>query len=156
LQRVRTDVKSNIENAVNTLLPNYPPGQDPYPRVTVVEFQDLAPVAAPAPAFTEHFLAWLGQSWTTLGLLLLGLVSLLMLRAMIRATPVEETLGRVLPATLSLAPAPAAEEHPAEAKPRLKRRSAPGTNLRDELAEIVREDPDSAATILRSWIGNAG
>ena len=28
-------------------------------------------------------------------------------------------------------------------------------SLRDELVEIVREDPDAAANILRNWIGSA-
>lgn len=155
LQKIRTEITTKVEEVANGLLPPYPLGQDEYPRVKVVEFQDLAPIAAPAPAFSEHFLSWLSQYWTTLGLLLLGLMSLLMLRSMIRATPVEETLGRVLPHTLALAPAPAAADAQLEIKPRLKRRTAQGSNLRDELTEMVRDDPDSAATILRSWIGNA-
>jgi flagellar biosynthesis/type III secretory pathway M-ring protein FliF/YscJ len=28
-----------------------------------------------------------------------------------------------------------------------------GTSLREELIDIVREDPDAAANILRGWIG---
>jgi flagellar M-ring protein FliF len=155
LQKVRTEVTTKVEELVNGLLPDYPLGKDPYPRVKVVEFQDLAPIATPMPAFTEHFLSWMNQHWTTVGMFLLGFVSLMMLRSMIRATPVEETLGRVLPSTLSLAPTPAMAEPQQENKPRLKRRVAQGSNLRDELTEMVREDPDSAATILRSWIGNA-
>ncbi len=155
LQKVRADVKTSVENLVTNQLPPLPLGQDPYPRVVIAEFQDLPPVIAPTPAFTANFLSWLEQYWTTLGLLLLGLISLLMLRSMIRATPVEETLGRVLPPTLALAPAPAAVEQQPESKQRLKRRAAQGSNLREELAEMVRDDPDSAATILRSWIGNA-
>jgi len=39
-------------------------------------------------------------------------------------------------------------------KPKLRLRKA--TTLKDELADIVREDPDAAADILRSWIGKAG
>jgi flagellar M-ring protein FliF len=155
LQKVRGDINPKIEKLVNQLLPTLPPGQDPYPRVAIAEFQDLAPIPVPVPAFSDHFLSWLGQYWSTLGLLLLGLVSLMMLRSMVRATPVEETLGRVLPPTLAFAPAPAAVEQQQEAKPRLRRRTAQGSNLREELTVMVREDPDSAATILRSWIGNA-
>jgi flagellar biosynthesis/type III secretory pathway M-ring protein FliF/YscJ len=30
-----------------------------------------------------------------------------------------------------------------------------GPSLKDELAELVREDPDAAASILRNWISNA-
>jgi flagellar M-ring protein FliF len=48
------------------------------------------------------------------------------------------------------------EEENAPAAPRLRRRrSKGGPSLRDELVEIVREDPDAAANILRNWIGTA-
>ena len=50
------------------------------------------------------------------------------------------------------------EEEPEQpaAAPRLRRRrSKGGPSLRDELVEIVRDDPDAAANILRNWIGSA-
>jgi flagellar biosynthesis/type III secretory pathway M-ring protein FliF/YscJ len=31
-----------------------------------------------------------------------------------------------------------------------------GVSMKDDLTEIVREDPDAAAAIIRGWIGNAG
>ena len=37
---------------------------------------------------------------------------------------------------------------------RLQRFSGGGPSLRDELSELVKEDPDAAANILRSWIGH--
>jgi flagellar biosynthesis/type III secretory pathway M-ring protein FliF/YscJ len=37
-------------------------------------------------------------------------------------------------------------------KLRLKR----GPSLKEDLSELVKEDPDGAAAILRTWIGNAG
>ena len=48
-----------------------------------------------------------------------------------------------------------ASEEPVEttAARRLRRMSGKGPSLRDELSEMVKEDPDSAANILRSWIG---
>ena len=39
-------------------------------------------------------------------------------------------------------------------RPRLRLKK--GKSLKDDLVEIVREDPDAAADILRSWIGKAG
>ena len=41
----------------------------------------------------------------------------------------------------------------ATAARRLRRMTGTGPSLRDELSELVKEDPDSAANILRSWIG---
>ena len=39
-------------------------------------------------------------------------------------------------------------------RPRLRLKKGP--TLKDDLTEMVREDPDGAAAILRTWIGNAG
>jgi flagellar biosynthesis/type III secretory pathway M-ring protein FliF/YscJ len=39
-------------------------------------------------------------------------------------------------------------------RPKLRLRK--GTSVKDDLLEIVREDPDAAADILRSWITKAG
>ena len=38
----------------------------------------------------------------------------------------------------------------------LKRRVRKGPNLKDDLAEMVREDPEAAASILHNWINSAG
>jgi flagellar M-ring protein FliF len=44
----------------------------------------------------------------------------------------------------------------AEPEKVLRRRfQSSGPDLRSELQEIVRENPDAAANILRSWIGEA-
>ena len=36
-----------------------------------------------------------------------------------------------------------------------KRFQSTGRGLRDELTELVREDPDAAASVLKLWISNA-
>jgi flagellar biosynthesis/type III secretory pathway M-ring protein FliF/YscJ len=38
----------------------------------------------------------------------------------------------------------------------LRRSADGGPSLRDELSDLVKEDPDAAANILRTWIGQAG
>jgi hypothetical protein len=53
--------------------------------------------------------------------------------------------------------APHAEPASAEGSEQRQRlRLKKGTTVKDDLIEIVREDPDAAADILRSWIGKAG
>jgi flagellar biosynthesis/type III secretory pathway M-ring protein FliF/YscJ len=49
----------------------------------------------------------------------------------------------------------AAAGNPAVPAKRLVRRNNSGSSLRDELVEIVKEDPDTAANVLRTWITNA-
>jgi flagellar biosynthesis/type III secretory pathway M-ring protein FliF/YscJ len=41
-------------------------------------------------------------------------------------------------------------------KGRPKLRLKKGPSLKDDLTEMVREDPDAAAAILRTWISSAG
>jgi flagellar M-ring protein FliF len=98
-------------------------------------------------------LSWFARYWTTVGMLILGLASLLMLRSMVRALP---TAPGAAPA-----PLPASTEREEAHEPaipatasRPKRRLGKGPSLRDELVEMVREDPDAAANILKGWIGN--
>ena len=49
----------------------------------------------------------------------------------------------------------ASQEPTAAAAPRLKRFTS-GPSLRDELSAMVKEDPDTAANILRGWISSSG
>jgi flagellar biosynthesis/type III secretory pathway M-ring protein FliF/YscJ len=79
-----------------------------------------------------------------------------MLRSMLRAAPAAE---EPLRAPVALATGQPGVEPPIKqesaAERRLKRLSGAGPTLRDELSQLVIEDPDAAANILRNWIGNA-
>ncbi len=160
LEKIETVVKKDIQETVAQLIPKPPSTvQEVTPLVTVMTFQHLTPAAVTPPSTADKALIWLGQYWSTLGMLALGAVSLIVFRSMVRAAPVAE-----LPRAQStpLAAATVGEEltigepeQQQEAAARLKRRAKSGPSLRDELVEIVREDPDSAANILRNWIGSA-
>ena len=103
----------------------------------------------------DQVLGWLGQYWSTLGLMLLGLVSLAMLRSMVRSVPPAER-GAPVPAAAAGEGKTdeTAESAEAAKQRRLKRLAAGGPSLRDEVSLLVSEDPDAAANILRNWIGN--
>jgi flagellar biosynthesis/type III secretory pathway M-ring protein FliF/YscJ len=47
-------------------------------------------------------------------------------------------------------------EPAAEATRRAVRREPATASLRDELTTMVREDPETAASVIRGWIGSAG
>ena len=91
---------------------------------------------------------------------MMGLVvfSLLMLRSMVGSVPVSsgpisvETTG----GSLSIVPESEEEEAVDDGVTRLKRRFQSGHSLKDDLSEMVKEDPDAAATILSNWISSAG
>ncbi|MFW6169517.1 MAG: hypothetical protein ACODAD_03435, partial [Planctomycetota bacterium] len=95
------------------------------------------------------------RNWKTGGLFGLGLVSLFVLRSMVRAAaPAESPDTPLQSAEFSEEQADEDEE---EASPAVLRRGNQPTGgaLREELTSMVREDPDAAANILRTWIGDA-
>jgi flagellar M-ring protein FliF len=145
LDPIRTEEIANIQRCVAQLLPAVEGTSDSAGLVTVTEFQDITPPSIPVPETREQVLTWLAEHWSTLGLIGVGLASLIVLRSMIRA------VGGARPRRL--AAAGLASEH-AHAVPRPHRRSSGAPSLRDELSEMVAEDPDAAANVLRTWIGN--
>jgi flagellar biosynthesis/type III secretory pathway M-ring protein FliF/YscJ len=130
--------------------------------VTVTSFQHLPSEPLPLPTLNDKVLSWVGQYWSTAGMLGLALVSLIMLRSMVRAAPPAANPSAQFNAvqTAAEASAEATEARSREAEPqnirnRLKRRPPGGPSLREELSELVKEDPDAAVSVLRAWIGTA-
>ncbi|HEY5316235.1 MAG TPA: hypothetical protein VIK18_27145 [Pirellulales bacterium] len=157
LEQIQKDETDKIRSHVSTLIPQLVEGVDAASLVTVTTFQHVLIESDPGPGGAQQAVAWLTDYWTTLATLGLVVVSLLMLRSLSRAQP-----AAVSPQA-SFAPQLAAQETADAAKPaaaakpksRFKRKLGAGISLRDELTEMVREDPDAAANILRGWIGNA-
>jgi flagellar M-ring protein FliF len=159
LDAVREEVLGQVRKQVTALLPPLPAEatQNTADLVTITAFQDIKPGPLPGPSTVQKVLAWLSQHWSTLGLIGLVGAGLLMLRSMVRGVPPPE------PSTVSLriAATPEVQSEPGEtaenvAAKRLRRLVGGGPNLRDELSDLVKEDPDAAANILRTWIGQAG
>jgi flagellar M-ring protein FliF len=158
LQTIETKVKADLENTVVQLLPSPGTTVDPFPRVMVTTFQSLEEPALPAETMQAQATAMLAQHGNTVGMVLVALIALMVLRAMVRSAPTPEPAPAVEAPASSLSlvtpdDEPTESESPAS-KSRLKRRGPGGPSLRDELSELVKEDPDAAVSILRTWIGN--
>src|SRR5262249_48139042 len=129
-------------------------------HVVVETYTDLPKPPVAPPTLAQSSTTWLADNWQTLALIAVGLGSLLMLRSMVRSLP------------LAAASSPAAAHQPAQ--PRLAvhdpgdedveqepvkalraRFQSTGPDLKVELRDIVKDNPDAAATILRAWIGEA-
>jgi flagellar M-ring protein FliF len=151
LDKVAQDEMLKIRKHVATLLPPVEGVNDSSELVTVTPFQDIKLPPPPLPAMSEKAMTWFGQHWSTVGLLVLALLALMMLKSMLRVAP-------ALPPTPAGATAHAEEnEQPGEtpqavATRRLRRFQGTGRSLVDELSELVQEDPDVAANILKSWV----
>jgi flagellar M-ring protein FliF len=167
LDAIRAEITKDVITHVATLLqPLLPNVTDPTTLVTATTFQDLKPTEIPGPSVPQRVLTWLVDNWTMLGMMGLVLASVAMLRSALRGAPARATAGQSLDGQGSAAVSariPASEAAAEEkeeavevtAARRLRRMTGSGPSLRDELSELVKEDPDSAASILRSWIGQA-
>ncbi|HVX61796.1 MAG TPA: hypothetical protein VHC19_14370 [Pirellulales bacterium] len=154
LEQIELAEKAKIQNQIAGLIPQPDTAADNRPLVTVNTFHRLAIAELPGTPASEAALDWFSAHWSTLGMVALALFSLLMLRAIVRSVPPPSP-----PPELNLSAINETTENASSAEAdqkanRLKRRQG-GQSLREELVEIVREDPDTAANILRGWIGNA-
>jgi len=158
--QVEDPVTDSIKNAVMQLLPGEI-AESKLRDVEVVYFESLTPEPIEGPSTATQALGWASQNFNTMTMAVIALVGLMMLRSMVQSIPTAETAALGGP-TLALDTVESSatqadgetEENGAGQRPRLRLKK--GDSLKDDLIEIVREDPDAAAAILRSWIGNAG
>lgn len=151
-----TEIKHLEECIVDLLGEEKIPGRDSYAKVNISTYQSFATEKIEGPSLTSTAMAWTGQNWSTLGMMSLAMFGLVMLRSMVKAVPTPKPDG-----TADTTFHVESEKEDGEGdenndpdRPRLRLRKGP--SLKDDLADMVREDPDAAASILRTWIGNAG
>jgi flagellar M-ring protein FliF len=158
LTNIEEQVKSKIKATVGPLFPKEL-AEDQLTKVEVTVFQSLTPAPTPEPSVASEGVLWAKQNTSSLIIAGMALMSLLMLRSMIKSIPttdkgVDFSLPDILPKKNEAAKASGkgGESEGGRPKLRLKR----GPSLKEDLSELVKEDPDGAAAILRTWIGNAG
>ena len=159
MEQFTENFNNKIKTHVSYVLPYIPDDQSKVKPISVMAFE-LADTPEPeGPPLTATAALWLSNNWSTLGMMGLGAFSLIMLRGMIRSLPSGGSDGAAGGATSDspkLGVVRPDDDDEEESSPeRMLHRSMGGPNLRDELAEMVRDDPDAAAKVISSWIGNA-
>jgi flagellar M-ring protein FliF len=161
LKLIESEKITEIQNAVVALLPRVPKGDDMWIPVKVTTYEETPMGEIEPPTVGESAFAWFAENWQTLGLFALAAFGVVFLRGMVRsAQVVDPTVGSERQVAHASTPevqgpsAPAEQlESPANT---LKRKfQSTGRSLREELAELVREDPDAAANVLKLWISDA-
>jgi flagellar M-ring protein FliF len=152
LDQIRIEESATIQRCVAALLPPARNGATLAEMVTVTPFAEI-PSAVPSVAFRDDLLNWAVQSWRTLAAAGIAVVCLFGLWLIARAKP----------ANADQAAAPAADDVAVDATPPTPakvaaphwRRPAPPADrpIREELSKLVEDDPETAANILRKWIG---
>ncbi len=161
LDKIKTELKTKIEETARNLLPPFATGTNPYPHITVTPYDDLKGDEIPAPSTASQAGDWLADNWRTLAMVGVGAFCLLTLRSMVKSTATAPQPAAAFAVAEELHPPrlhvePADEETDEQPEKMLRRRfELSGPNLKQELQELVKEDPDAAATILRNWIGDA-
>jgi flagellar biosynthesis/type III secretory pathway M-ring protein FliF/YscJ len=112
-----------------------------------------APVAASDVG--QEPLEWARQSWRTLAWLGLALLALVVLRSVLRARPTQVKTQLELPPNRGNRAGDTQESTIPAPHWRRKPESDDDSALRRELSQLVDEDPETAANILRTWIGQA-
>lgn len=161
LATVQTDAVQKVENIVDTLLLlQANKGENTYKHVHVVVLDSLPVPTIEAPSVASKAMAWTSRYWNSLAMLGVAMFSLLVLRSVVNGKPSNPASATSAPASsLTLQadePKAAAENNETAEVGKPKLRLKKGTSVKDDLMEIVREDPDAAADILRSWIAKAG
>ncbi len=157
LAELERNESDRIKRAIVPLLIAADPSVDRNTLVAVSTiYAPLAPAVA-APGFEALALAWLAENWRTVGLGLLVLVGLAMLRSTFRSTPGRSAAASESdsdePQSLFLATEPDRPDVASRAP--IPAPHIPSDARRAELEEMVRQDPEGAASVLRTWIGNA-
>lgn len=160
LQQIEKAETEKIKSHVAQILPKPTSVIDPTPLVSVATFQSVPQGGPLGPSIAEQAVTWFGEYGGSAGMILLGLISLGMLRSIFKGVPAPAIQPTALPPsaaqseTESDEPATAGAAASADAAAKIKRRFASDKTPRDELLTLVQEDPTAAANILKSWIGS--
>ncbi|MGL4595023.1 MAG: hypothetical protein ACRCUY_09870 [Thermoguttaceae bacterium] len=160
-----TEVAEYIRKSVGGLLRQYrdPKSSDPYDMVTVA-FYD--PIREPVVLITqwEQFVKWLSQNWQNLslmGIVLCGICVLWTISRPEKGNPIVIYEAPEIPIEVFEARAKSLaelDEMTAADEEEIARNLDPFNksirSLREEVAELVEENPDAAASVLRQWIGH--
>lgn len=153
---LQKQIIDDIKTSVEPLMTELAAGKDEFSQVKVVVYDTLPQRAIEKPSMASQGLFWLGEYGNSLAMLGLAAFSLVMLRSMVRGGSKAGPAGA---AALQLKPdsekagggmEPAADD---DSRPKLRLKKP--DPVKDDLAEMVREDPDAAAAILSNWISNA-
>ena len=159
LQVVEEDEINSIKESVTALLPAPEPGDDPYPLVTVEPYT-ATPIAEPeVPGIAANAGNWFASNWQTIALFGAAIFSVFFLRGMVQSnTPAPSRAStpsdRQQTSTADGLDDDEMDETDVGNSLREKGHHT-GRSLRDELTELVHDDPDAAASVLANWIGEA-
>lgn len=162
LAEIKAEEEKAVRAAVATIPVGAREGDDRKAYIEVYSFTDLPPPEVAGPSTTQTAMAWLADYWSTLALLGLVAFSLLMMMSWMKS-PVgpgksdkvfEEGFGLELPA-LAMDTLDIDQSSEGGQRRRPPALEASGEEIKEDLSTIIRENPDAAVNLIKTWIGEA-
>ena len=163
LTDMKAETEATIRSAVEGIAMGIREGDDRKPWVSVYAFTDLPQPEFPTPSMASNAATWLGQSWSTLALMALVLLSLGMMFSWIKSQGEANTdrkfaegFGLEVPDMgdeLELSEGENAEL--GESKRPRAQFEVSGGEMKEDLSALIKDNPDAVVNLLKSWIGEA-
>ncbi len=170
--KFQEDIHKKIKATLASLLPESPRGVESRDRVTVDNYIDMPQQPIPPASVASTGMAWFANNWQSLGMFFIAGITLLALRSFVASTrnpqndadfeqgfdlKLDEGIDNEL-ASLDAEQRELQGEEPLEEGEEAKRGTRArfakeGAEIRSELSSVIKENPDMAATLLRTWIG---
>ncbi len=178
LKSRKEGTQKKIQALLSNLLP-FSPGEDTRPQIVVDDYLDVPFEGIPGPSLAATASGWLASNWQSIVMLLLAGGVLMSIRSFVAGSskgsddsafdrgfdiPLDSaadielaslTKGELGAAGGAEAGASGEEFFGSEAKEARSRFKTTGGDMRTELASLIQENPDVAASLLRDWIGEA-
>ena len=165
LAAIQTEVESELRAAVEGIPVGVRLGEETKPFIKVYAFTDLPVEPFEGPSVATNALTWLGESWSTVALLVVLLASLGMMFSWVRSQgdsnpdkEFAEGFGLRVPDQIADTLELGAEEGMVaeDGTPGSRAKfEITGAEIKDDLSTLINDNPEAAANLLKAWIGEA-
>jgi len=167
LATLKTEIDGAVRSAVLGIPVGIREGDDRKPFIEIYSYTDLPLPAFVEPTLTEVAKTWLAGSWSTLALLGVVLLSLGMMFSWIKSQGGSEvdakfadSFGLQIPDNFSDELDLEGENSVGADGVGVNGRAKPsfdlsGGEIKEDLSTLIKENPDAAVNLLKSWIGEA-
>lgn len=162
LALLQTETEKKVRSAIEGLLKSVRAGEERFPLVSYYSYTDLPLPPIPTPSVTTQAVAWLADSWSTLALLAVVVIAMFMMMGWVKTQATAprdkefaQGFGLEVPAIagdeLDLG-AEASSEAAADSGPKFE---VTGGEMKDDLTTLIKQNPEIAVNLLKTWIGEA-
>ncbi len=168
LTALKTEVEGSVRAAVEGIPVGIREGDDRKPFMNIYSYTDLPLPEIAEPTFTETATTWLAGSWSTLALLAVVLISLGMMFSWIKSQRGAEVDQKFADSFGLQVPDNFSDELDVDGEDAIGPDGLPvnggrpkpsfdltGGEIKEDLSTLIKENPDAAVNLLKSWIGEA-